>query len=81
MSRRIMKLIVDEMPKEPKECIFSEHYSTGYVCGLHQGRGCEPIKCNKLLPVSKLQAREFENLGGGYGKIHFSDIFVRRTND
>lgn len=47
-----MKIIVDEMPKEPRECIFSEHYSTGYICGLHQGRRCEISKCDKLKPIT-----------------------------
>lgn len=43
-----MKIIVDEMPNEPKECIFSEctnQLHGNYTCNLCQGRGCEPDRC------------------------------------
>lgn len=43
-----MKIIVDEMPSEPKDCIFSECTS----CKLWQGRGCEPSKCDFLKPIT-----------------------------
>ena len=43
-----MKIIVDEMPSEPKDCIFSE-YTT---CKLWQGRGCEPSRCDFLKPIA-----------------------------
>lgn len=50
-----MKIIVDKMPNEPKECIFSEctnQFRGNYVCNLYQGRGCEPNKCVFLKPIS-----------------------------
>ena len=43
---RILKILVDKMPNEPKECIFSEctnQLRGNYACNLYQGRGCEPI--------------------------------------
>lgn len=43
-----MKIIVDEMPSEPKECIFSEYTA----CKLWQGRGCEPNRCDFLKPIT-----------------------------
>lgn len=49
-----MKIIVDEMPKEQKECLFSKRtYSGNYVCKF-QGccRVCNPERCNFLKPVS-----------------------------
>lgn len=49
-----MKIIVDKMPNEPEECIFSEctnQLRGNYVCDLHQGRGCEPNKCDFLKPM------------------------------
>ena len=48
---RILKIIVDKMPNEPKECIFSEctnQLRGNYACNLYQGRGCEPNRCNSL---------------------------------
>lgn len=49
-----MKIIVDKMPNEPKECIFSECTNQdNYVCNLHQGRVCEPNRCNFLKPIAK----------------------------
>lgn len=44
-----MKIIVDKMPNEPKECIFSEctnQLRGNYACNLYQGRGCEPNRCD-----------------------------------
>ena len=43
-----MKIIVDEMPNEPKKCIFSECTA----CKLWQGRGCEPSRCDFLKPIT-----------------------------
>lgn len=43
-----MKIIVDEIPRESKECIFSEYTA----CKLWQGRGCEPSKCDFLKPIT-----------------------------
>lgn len=43
-----MKIIVDEIPKESKECIFSEYTA----CKLWQGRGCEPSRCDFLKPIT-----------------------------
>lgn len=43
-----MKIIVDKIPNEPKECIFSEctnQLRGNYACNLYQGRGCEPNRC------------------------------------
>lgn len=42
---RILKIIVDKMPNEPKECIFSEctnQLRGNYACNLYQGRRYEP---------------------------------------
>lgn len=50
-----MKIIVDKMPNEQKECIFSKctnQLRGNYACDLHQGRGCEPSKCDFLKPIS-----------------------------
>ena len=49
-----MKIIVDEMPKEQKECLFSEMvYSGNYVCKF-QGSCmvCNPEKCKFLKSIS-----------------------------
>ena len=54
-----MKIIVDEIPKKPRECIFAE-YDSGYmycrlskeICDLEI---CE--KCNKLLKHKKEGAK------------------------
>ena len=43
-----MKIIVDEIPRESKECIFSEYTA----CKLWQGRGCEPSNCDFLKPIT-----------------------------
>lgn len=54
-----MKIIVDKMPNEPKECIFSECTNqSNYVCNLHQGRGCEPNRCNFLKTIAKNKRSE-----------------------
>ena len=63
----IMKIIVDEMPSESKECIFSECTSRlhgSYVCKLWQGRCCEPYRCNLLKPITDyvLKERVVENI-------------------
>lgn len=50
-----MKIIVDEMPSEPKECIFSEYTA----CKLWQGRGCEPSKCDFLKPITDYVLEEY----------------------
>lgn len=50
-----MKIIVDKMPDEPKECIFSEctnQLRGNYACNLYQGRGCKPNKCVFFKPIS-----------------------------
>jgi hypothetical protein len=52
---RILKILVDKMPNEPKECIFSKctnQLHGNYACNLYQGRGCEPNKCVFLKPIS-----------------------------
>lgn len=52
---RILKILVDKMPNEPKECIFSKctnQLRGNYACNLYQGRGCEPNKCVFLKPIS-----------------------------
>lgn len=63
----IMKIIVDEIPSESKECIFSECTSRlhgSYICKLWQGRGCEPSKCDLLKPITDyvLEERVTENV-------------------
>ncbi len=48
-----MKIIVDEIPKEQKECLFSERtYSGNYVCKF-QGRCivCNPERCKFLKSI------------------------------
>lgn len=54
-----MKIIIDEMPKDAKDCIFSccTNPSYGhYSCNLWQGRGCEPSKCSFLKPITDFHA-------------------------
>ena len=44
-----MKIIVDKLPQNPKECIFSEKtYSDSYVCGFHDCVSCNPKTCEYL---------------------------------
>ena len=62
-----MKIIVDEMPSESKECIFSECTSRlhgSYVCKLWQGRGCESCRCDLLKPITDyiFEERIVENI-------------------
>jgi hypothetical protein len=50
-----MKIIVDKLPKHPKECCFHKYvdgiYNDGYYsCGLTE-KICQPKNCNKLLPL------------------------------
>ena len=55
-----MRIIVDEMPSESKDCIFSECVNRergSYVCKLHQRRGCEPARCKFLKPLEKKKER------------------------
>ena len=49
-----MKIIVDEIPKEKKECLFSERiYGGNYVCKFYGCcRVCNPERCNFLKPIS-----------------------------
>ena len=56
-----MKIIVDKMPNEPKECIFSEctnQLRGNYACNLYQRRWCEPNKCNFLKGIMDYHAVE-----------------------
>ena len=56
-----MKIIVDKMPDEPKECIFSEctNQLRGiYACNLYQGRGCEHNRCDFLKSIVDYHAVE-----------------------
>ena len=49
-----MKIMVGKMPNEPEECIFSKctnQLRGNYACDLHQGRGCEPNKCDFLKSI------------------------------
>lgn len=57
-----MKIIVDKMPDEPKECIFSEctnQLRGDYVCNLYKGRGCEPNKYYFLKTIVDYHAVEY----------------------
>ena len=50
-----MKIIVDKMPDEPKECIFSEctnQLRGNYACNLYPGRVCDTNRCNSLKPIT-----------------------------
>lgn len=78
-----MKIVVDEMPRESKECIFSECISRlhgSYVCKLWQGRGCEPCKCDLLKPITDyvLEERIAENVTK---RISLVDIRNERRMD
>ena len=45
-----MKIVVDKLPRKPKECIFSEKVSSsGYTCGFHNCVSCNPETCEYLL--------------------------------
>lgn len=50
-----MQIVVDQKPKEPKECVFHEKTYTGnYVCKLqHSCIVCNPDKCKFLKPISE----------------------------
>ena len=43
-----MKIIVDEMPKEPKECLFVEDHRENMLCGLNVSQPCNPKECKYL---------------------------------
>lgn len=62
-----MKIIVDKMPNEQKECIFSYQLRGNYVCNLYQGRGCEPNRCNFLKPITDYHA--VEHMGDNVAKM------------
>lgn len=58
---RILKIIVDKMPNEPKGCIFSEYTNQlrgNYACNLYQGRGYEPNRCIFLKSIADYHAVE-----------------------
>lgn len=58
---RILKILVDKMPNEPKECIFSEctnQLRGNYACNLYQGRGCESNRCVFLKSIVDYHAVE-----------------------
>ena len=55
-----MRIIVDEMPNESKDCIFSECTNRergNYVCKLYRGRGCEPARCKFLKPLEEKERK------------------------
>ena len=44
-----MKVLVDEMPKTPKECLFSKfNCEYGYICCIKQGRCQHSFNCKVL---------------------------------
>ena len=43
-----MKIIVDEMPKESKECLFVEDHRENMLCGLNVSEPCNPKECKYL---------------------------------
>lgn len=47
-----MKIIVDEMPKQPNDCLL---YS---LCNLYQELRCEPCKCPYLKPITDFHAEK-----------------------
>ena len=51
-----MKIIVDKMPNEPKEC--TNQLRDNYVCNLYKGRGCEPNRCDFLKSIVDYHAVE-----------------------
>ena len=56
-----MKIIVDKMPNESKECIFSEctnQLRSNYVCNLYKGRGCGSNRCVFLKSIVDYHAVE-----------------------
>lgn len=65
-----MKIIVDKMPNEQKECIFSKctnQLRGNYACDLHQGREGEPSKCDFLKPISDYHV--VEHIGDNVEKM------------
>lgn len=48
-----MRLVVDMMPKEPKNCLFSERspISDNYLCKFHGAKVCEIDKCKHLREI------------------------------
>lgn len=66
-----MKIIVDEMPKNAKDCIFScctNPFYGHHSCDLWQGRGCEPSKCSFLKPITDFHVERIvqKNDDGSY---------------
>jgi len=44
-----MKILVDELPKEPRECLFSERIDGLWYCKIWQGHYCTCGEgCSKL---------------------------------
>lgn len=60
-----MKLIVDEIPKKPGECMFSGYYGDNkYICSI-TGLLCQMIKresCNKLKCLDEMKTNANNNL-------------------
>ena len=55
-----MKIIVDKLPQNPKECIFSEKtYSDSYVCGFHDCVSCNPKTCEYLSEQTYITPKVF----------------------
>lgn len=49
-----MKIIVDALPTEPEECLFSKwNKEYGYVCKLCDGDNCNVVLCEFLSQYSK----------------------------
>lgn len=60
-----MKLIVDELPKKPGECMFSRYYGDDkHICSI-TGLLCQMIKrerCNKLKSLDETRIESISGL-------------------
>ena len=43
-----MKIVVDEIPKEPKDCLFVKDHRGNMMCGLNVLEKCNPKECKYL---------------------------------
>ena len=55
-----MKIVVDEYPNTPKECLFAKIGNEGYVCTLNIVPGCLCSVCNCGFLISYNECKMFD---------------------
>lgn len=72
-----MKIIVDEMPKVPSECILSRLRHDDWVCSKYEGCICNVDTCDLLKPITDyvFEERVAENITK---RIQVKDTNVNR---